>query len=803
MDPMIELATRLQSFGLLGSAVLIVLKATLVLLIVRLLVAAVPRASAAAKHLVITIALCSVVVLPIIALVVPAWRLGVLPTPQTDEVRQARAIGSTGDEQESSSGLAAAINVAKATGVVRAERISAVHAFLSTVRNSWQGLILLLLAAISLLFLGRMAVGVLGVRAVARRATEVEDDVALKELDRACDDIRLRRHVRIFRTADVTVPVVWGYFKPILLLPASSTEWTAERLRVVLLHELAHVKRGDGFTLLITKAAVAIFWFHPLMWTLETAARRECERACDDLVLAAGGTKASDYAEHLLSIAKALPQFDPFKSVTLAMSRRSQLEGRLLSILQPHIRRGSFSSRYVGIAAALALFLIVPLASVRLVAAPPKSEQIVEKEPIVEIGTSVAAKVTPEAVLAQFDKLKNPRNKWLEWGDSNKTPRTGKEFYEYAYEMHREDRYPEAIKAFNEAIARKYRVDASMYNIACGYALMGDAANATKWLRDAVDHGWDNFGHIGSDSDLDPIRGTPEFAALVENLKSIVRERGDDEDDTIKELTERVDETNDRLAELKTVASRDGDEWFDVGLDLLRLRKIDESIDAFKKAIDLDSRTSTSMYNLACAYSLKGDTNTAITWLRKAAEHGFDSVDKMENDPDLLNARRHPQFDDIAMLAGDLALHRGSKNWLNKWFDDDDADSWRAELPRYRNLTQKYPTIGRTWFNLGYAQLQAGDNLAGADSFQKALNLGYRPGTSAYNTACAYSKAGRIDSAFEWLNKARSMGFKLHNYLDGDDDLENLRDDPRYRELRKEVRAEKQRDKHDGKDHDE
>ncbi|MGZ8851083.1 MAG: TPR end-of-group domain-containing protein [Thermoanaerobaculia bacterium] len=797
MDPMIELATRLQAFGLLGSAFLIVIKATLILLIVRLMIAAVPRASAASKHLAITIALCSVVALPLVTVIAPAWLLGVLPSP-VDNARQPNEVGSTGDDQEEVSGFTAAINVAKASGVVRAERISAMSAFLSTIRNSWQGLVLIFLGFISALFLGRIALGVLGVRAVARRATDVDDDAALLELDRACDYIQLNRNVRLLRSADVSVPVVWGLFTPILLLPASSTEWTMERLRVVLLHELAHVKRGDGFTLLITKAAVAIFWFHPLMWTLETAARSECERACDDLVLA-GGTKASDYAEHLLSIAKALPQADPFKSVTLAMSRRSQLEGRLLSILQPHIRRGSFSSRYVGIVAVFALFLIVPLASVRLVAAPQKDTQIVaEKEPIVEIESAVAAKMTPEMVLAQFDKLKHGKDsKWMNWGvDSKRTPRTGKEWYEFAYEMHREDKYPEAIKAFNEAIVRKYKVDASMYNIACGYALMGDADNATKWLRDAIDHGWDNFGHIGSDSDFDPIRATPQFAGMVEELKVLIRERGDDED-SLKELTERVDETNERLADLKQGASRDGDEWFGVGLDLLRLRKIDESIAAFKKAIDLDAKTSTSMYNLACAYSLKGDANTAISWLGKAIENGFDSVEKMQNDPDLQNARRHPQFAQMITLSEDLQLHRGQKNWIGKWFNDDDADAWRTELPEYREQTRKHPNVGRTWFNLGYAQLQAGEEVASAESFQKALSLGYRPGTSAYNTACAYAKAGRIDDAFAWLDKARSMGFKLHNYLEGDDDLENLRDDPRYRTLRQEVRAEKRRDDED------
>ena len=229
-------------------------------------------------------------------------------------------------------------------------------------KGSWQGFILIAIGAASLMLLLRMAAGVVGVGVVAQRSNEITDDEALRELDRARDHLRLAQEVRLLRSDSVTVPVIWGLFKPVLLLPASSIDWPIERVRVVLLHELAHVKRLDGVTLLVTKAAVAIFWFHPLMWTLERAARAECERACDDLVLDSG-TKPSDYAEHLLSIAKALPQVDPFRSVTLAMSRRSQLEGRLLSILQPHVRRGNFSSTAVATMAVLALVVLVPFAS--------------------------------------------------------------------------------------------------------------------------------------------------------------------------------------------------------------------------------------------------------------------------------------------------------------------------------------------------------------------------------------------------------------------------------------------------------
>jgi beta-lactamase regulating signal transducer with metallopeptidase domain len=90
----------------------------------------------------------------------------------------------------------------------------------------------------------------------------------------------------------------------------------------VLLHELAHQRRGDGMSLLLGRGA-----------------RRDCERACDDLVLGAG-TRPSDYAEHLLQIASEMPQARLAPVGGLAILRRNQLEGRLRSILLPGVHRG-------------------------------------------------------------------------------------------------------------------------------------------------------------------------------------------------------------------------------------------------------------------------------------------------------------------------------------------------------------------------------------------------------------------------------------------------------------------------------
>src|SRR4029079_5814524 len=118
------------------------------------------------------------------------------------------------------------------------------------------------------------------------------------------DDLELRR-VRFLRAANASMPMAWGIFRPSVLMPADADAWPSDRLRIVLLHELAHVKRRDCLTHLFAQMAFAAYWFNRLAWVAARHLRTERERACDDLVLATG-TRGSDYADQLLDIARVM-----------------------------------------------------------------------------------------------------------------------------------------------------------------------------------------------------------------------------------------------------------------------------------------------------------------------------------------------------------------------------------------------------------------------------------------------------------------------------------------------------------------
>lgn len=843
MATMFELAARIQDAGGAGSMLLMLVKATLLLAVARVLLAALPRASAATRHLVATAALVGVAAIPVLTFIVPAWNFVVAPPPAAVapvatatpaptatlalQQQQQKTIGVNGEEPAAAptrtSTIGTALNLAKATGVVPEEPLTAMTRGMNVFRSTWKGLIVIAIDLVALLMLSQMIIGMLGVWYVARRAEEVTQDEALLELDRARDQLALERDVRLLRSSRISVPVLWGFFRPVLLLPAEVVTWPADRLRVVLLHELAHLKRFDGISLILTRIAACIFWYHPLAWSLERAGRNDCERACDDLVLA-NGTKASEYADHLLAIARSMPTFDPFRSVTLAMSRKSQLEGRLLSILQPHVVRRAFSGRRVAVACAVVVACLIPISAIRLIAEPSKAtrEQLAAKEQkndeqketksdaTVDVTTDIEA--LEDYFVTKLGKYDRRLDKLA------REPRNGEEWYERAYHLYRNDRYADAAVAFRRAAGEGHREETSLYNAACSFALLGDADHALSTLKEAIDAGWDDIDKIAEDSDFDPIRSDPRFTRVVnDSTGEIVNRRLNKTMERYNDLRSGGDAVADGVKDGVRDGVREGvkigmkvsqavheavtngdfdfdfnfdvdgnDDWFEVGLDLLRLRRLDESIDAFENSIKAGEKESTSMYNIACAYSLKGDVASGMRWLDKAIEAGFGGDDKLRNDPDIGLLRQQSGFAELRRKAKDLEM----QGCCDRHDDDDDREDWREVMDHHRAMTQKYPNAGRVWFNLGFAALQARDFDTGIAAYQRTLQLGHRIGTSSYNMACAYALKGDRDAAFEWLNKARAAGFELRNYLGHDDDLDALHNDPRWDALRAELKAE-------------
>ena len=144
--------------------------------------------------------------------------------------------------------------------------------------------------------------------------------------------------MRLLQSTHPALLVTWGIRSPKILLPAAANAWPDERIRVVLAHELAHVRRNDWLSQLSAELLRALYWFNPLVWLASRRLREESERACDDAVLETG-VDAPAYATHLLEVAKGFSAYRRAWSPAPAIASPSHLERRVRAMLNARLNR--------------------------------------------------------------------------------------------------------------------------------------------------------------------------------------------------------------------------------------------------------------------------------------------------------------------------------------------------------------------------------------------------------------------------------------------------------------------------------
>jgi len=310
-------------------------KSTLLLVLACLGSLLMRRASAARRHFLWTLAILSVLALPALSILVPAWHVPAAvrtPLVASPISMQPMVVSQT-----------------------RAPEVPAAPIYERSVPwipAVWLGGFLF--------FAGRLLLGIARIFWIARNSRSSDTPGWQELLADSARSIGLRRAVKLCESAPGTMPITCGVLRAKILLPAEAREWSAERLRLVLLHELSHVKRCDWLTQLLTQMAVAIYWFNPLVWFLSHESQRDRERACDDAVIAAG-VKASNYGGHLLEIARSFQSVP----VAIAMARWSDLELRLRALLDRSVDRQTITRRWSVAGALTAALILVPLAALR------------------------------------------------------------------------------------------------------------------------------------------------------------------------------------------------------------------------------------------------------------------------------------------------------------------------------------------------------------------------------------------------------------------------------------------------------
>jgi len=174
-----------------------------------------------------------------------------------------------------------------------------------------------------------LATGCLGASRLRRLARPLDGDIA-EICRRLAESLDVAMPVVVAACDRVAAPILVGILRPMILLPPSALAgWTSQELEMVLLHELAHVRRWDNLVNLVQRLIESLLFYQPAVWLVSDWIRREREHACDELVSTrTGGPR--EYARLLANLAAAQAGeshlFDGLVSSSMA---RSHLASRI------------------------------------------------------------------------------------------------------------------------------------------------------------------------------------------------------------------------------------------------------------------------------------------------------------------------------------------------------------------------------------------------------------------------------------------------------------------------------------------
>jgi TonB family protein len=315
------------------------LKASIVMVAALFALACLRRRSAALRHWILSAAIVAAIATPILGSLLPSW------TVPIDTVPRPRALAAAAPSTPVNSparpaGASSLPSIGDATWPAEAA---------AAIRITW-----ITGAAIGLLIL---IVGLCRLAWIASSARRVRVGRWADVSSAIARDYGLRRPVVILQSDHPALLVTWGFVAPRVILPRTAEDWTDARVRVVLAHELAHIKRGDWLIQMVAELARAAFWFNPVMWIACRRLRLESEQATDDVVLHAG-IDGSEYAAHLLELARAFSEQRPWIPAP-AIARPSSLERRVRAMLNGCVNRAPLTrTARLGIVAALSAVAI-------------------------------------------------------------------------------------------------------------------------------------------------------------------------------------------------------------------------------------------------------------------------------------------------------------------------------------------------------------------------------------------------------------------------------------------------------------
>ena len=210
----------------------------------------------------------------------------------------------------------------------------------------------------------RSAAGILRLRAIIRRSQSLSASVL--------ETLRTeQRGVRHLVSAEISMPMAAGILRPVILLPESALNWPSHLLRAALVHEYAHVARGDLAMLAFARFVTFFHWMNPVSWYALRRMQAEAEMAADDCVVISDREPVA-YAEGLVELIRGSRRSAAFRLPAMGMLRGGgSIQARVARILDGKCRRLPPRALLRWVMMAVVVGLTAGLIGIRFVVASP------------------------------------------------------------------------------------------------------------------------------------------------------------------------------------------------------------------------------------------------------------------------------------------------------------------------------------------------------------------------------------------------------------------------------------------------
>ena len=317
---------------------------------------------------------------------------------------------------------------------------------------------------------------------------------------------------------------------------------------------------------------------------------------------------------------------------------------------------------------------------------------------------------------------------------AEQTPDSGAAWFNLGYCLHAAGRLDEAIDIHRKAAEFDDYHGIAMYNLGCAYALSGRPDAAIEALTASQEAGFRLRGRVEGDSDLKSLRDDPRLAALIKS----------EPPQGARGMLQKA------LAHVRQFMQQQGP-------------KAGKRFAAMFQQMAGHARAGAARLQKRLA----GDERYAPiaqrlqSWLGHAQDAHADAdadTDAASDSPGavvtIADARRYQQ-----------------------------AGEWDAAVSAYDTLVEQDPDDAASWFGLAYCLHMDGDYQRAIEAHRKAATFESIKGIALYNLACAYALTGQTDEALKALKASGDAGFDLTDPMRSDSDLDNLRDDVRFKEF--------------------